>query len=161
MYIISTMAGLDNAWLVAAERATQAGKCLAQVLVDRKTVGQRPVTLIGHSMGARLLVYCLCELYDMGEFNVVDDVVLLGTPVTTGAKKWQKVRAVASGRVLNGYLGSDWVLAFLYRYLEWGITVAGLSKVDVEGVDNVDLSGIGISGHDDYRKHFPDILAQV
>ncbi|CAE7193364.1 unnamed protein product [Symbiodinium microadriaticum] len=69
-------------------------------------------------MGARLLVYCLCELYHMGEFHAVDDVVLLGAPVTTEARKWQKVRAVASGRVVNGYLGKDWVLAFLYRYLE-------------------------------------------
>ncbi|CAJ1339854.1 unnamed protein product [Effrenium voratum] len=73
------------------------GKCLAHVLADRQTVGQRPVTLIGHSMGARLLVYCLCELYDMGEFHVVDDVVLLGTPVTTEATKWQKAGVLIAG----------------------------------------------------------------
>ncbi|CAK9009863.1 unnamed protein product [Durusdinium trenchii] len=84
------MANLDNAWLVGVERARIGGKCLAHVLADRQTVGQRPVTLIGHSMGARLLVYCLCELYDMGELHVVDDVVLLGTPVTTEPAKWQK-----------------------------------------------------------------------
>merc|ERR1739846_222410 len=69
VWIVSSMANLDNAWLVCVERARLAGKCLAHVLADRHTVGQRPVTLIGHSMGARLLVYCLCELFDMGEFN--------------------------------------------------------------------------------------------
>merc|ERR1712039_6489 len=96
-----------------------------------------------------------------GEFHVVDDAVLLGTPVTTRAIKWQRASAVVSGRLVNGYLRSDWVLAFLYRYLEWGISVAGLTAVDVKGVDNVDLSGIGVSGHEDYRHHFSEILAQV
>merc|ERR1712039_879271 len=96
-----------------------------------------------------------------GEFHVVDDAVLLGTPVTTRAIKWQKASAVVSGRLVNGYLRSDWVLAFLYRYLEWGISVAGLSKVDVEGVENVELSGIGVRGHEDYRQHFANILAKV
>lgn len=33
-----------------------------------------------------------CELYDMGELHVVDDVVLLGTPVTTEPSKWQKAQ---------------------------------------------------------------------
>ena len=33
-----------------------------------------------------------CELYHMGEFHAVDDVVLLGAPVTTEARKWQKVQ---------------------------------------------------------------------
>lgn len=59
VWIVSSMANLDNAWLVAVERARMGGQCLAHVLADRQTVGQRPVTLIGHSMGARLLVYCL------------------------------------------------------------------------------------------------------
>lgn len=161
VWIVSSMANLDNAWLVGVERARIGGKCLAQVLADRQTVGQRPVTLIGHSMGARLLVYCLCELYHMGEFHAVDDVVLLGAPVTTEARKWQKVRAVASGRVVNGYLGKDWVLAFLYRYLEWGLSVAGLSQVQVPGVENVNLDGLGIQGHHDYPNHIADILAKL
>lgn len=161
VWIVSSMANLDNAWLVGVERARIGGKCLAHVLADRKTVGQRPVTLVGHSMGARLLVYCLCELYDMGELHVVDDVVLLGTPVTTEPSKWQKVRSVASGRVINGFLGNDWVLAFLYRYLEWGVSVAGLSQVQVSGVENVNLDGLGIQGHHDYPRHIANILAKM
>lgn len=161
VWIVSSMANLDNAWLVGVERARIGGKCLAHVLADRQTVGQRPVTLVGHSMGARLLVYCLCELYDMGELHVVDDVVLLGTPVTTEPSKWQKVRSVASGRVVNGFLGNDWVLAFLYRYLEWGVSVAGLSQVQVPGVENVNLDGLGIQGHHDYPRHIANILAKM
>jgi len=95
--IIAAMADLDNAWLVCSERARLAGQCLAHVLADRQRVGQRPVTLVGHSMGARLILYCMLELYKLGEFNVVDDVILLGTPSSTRASKWRKVRAAAWG----------------------------------------------------------------
>ena len=89
------------------------------------------------------------------------------------------MRAVVSGRVVNGFLGNDWargqvvglkrclqVLAFLYRYLEWlsskvfrvlevrwGVSVAGLSQVQVPGVENVNLDGLGIQGHHDYPRH--------
>jgi len=42
-----------------------------------------------------------CELYDMGELHVVDDVVLLGTPVTTEPSKWQKALWV-KWKVLDG-----------------------------------------------------------
>jgi hypothetical protein len=159
--IITAMSNLDNAWLVSIERAKLAGHCLAHVLADRQSVGQRPVTLVGHSMGARLLFYCMLELYRLGEFHVVDDVVLLGTPVSTRPEKWRKVRAAASGRVVNGYLRGDWVLAFFYRYLEWGLTVAGLSSVNVPGVENVNLKGLGIKAHSDYPNHITDILSKM
>merc|ERR1712048_1493789 len=112
-------------------------------------------------MGARLLVYCLKELYQMQEFHVVDDVILLGTPVNTNPVKWPMVRAVASGRVINGHLSSDWVLAFLYRYMEWGASVAGLAPVDVPGVENCDLGGLGIQGHHDYPNHITDIFTKM
>lgn len=161
VWVVAGLANLDNAWLVCAERARLAGQCLAHVLADRQTVGQRPVTLVGHSMGARLIFYCLQELYAMGEFHAVDDVILLATPVTTKQKHWRQARAVVSGRLVNCYLGTDWVLAFLYRYLEWGIFVAGLRPVCTAGVENVDLAGLGIQGHHDFTDHMPDILARA
>jgi len=161
VWLITSMHSLDNAWLVATERAKLAGKCLAHVLADRNVVGQRPVTLIGHSMGARLIFYCLLELYRMGEFHAVYDVVLLGAPVTTKSSDWKCARSVVANRIVNCYLQRDWVLAFFYRYLEWGLQVAGLSCVDVPGVENVDLSSLSINGHTDYSKNVDNILAKV
>jgi hypothetical protein len=161
IWVVMSLANLDNIWLVVANRATMAGECLAEVLADKHVKGQRPVTLVGHSMGARVIFHCLLKLHAMGEFHVVDDVVLLGTPVTTSKAEWEKVRAVASGRVVNAYWGKDWVLAFLYRYLEWGISVAGLSQVEVDGVENINLKGLGLQGHHDYPNHIGNILAKA
>merc|ERR1740121_1900308 len=112
-------------------------------------------------MGARVIFYCLLELYEMGEFNVVDEVVLMGAPVQTKGKEWVQARSVVCGRFVNCYLWQDWILAFLYRYLEWGLSVAGLSKVNTPGVENVDLGGLGIKSHNDYPNHMLDILTLV
>ena len=41
------------------EKAKLAGCALAHAIADRQALGQRPVVLCGHSMGARLIFYCL------------------------------------------------------------------------------------------------------
>lgn len=44
--------------------------------------GGRPVTLIGCSMGARLVFHCLLELARLGLRGCVENVILLGAPVS-------------------------------------------------------------------------------
>ena len=52
---------IDHAWAVALNRAQKAGILLAHILMSGAH-GDRPVTLIGYSMGARLIFHCLLEL---------------------------------------------------------------------------------------------------
>jgi len=52
---------IDSAWLVALDRAQKAGQMLAHLLMAAGA-GDRPVTLLAHSMGARLAFHCLLEL---------------------------------------------------------------------------------------------------
>lgn len=47
---------------MAVIRADLAGKELARALLQRPQ-GSRPVTLVGYSMGARVIFSCLCELF--------------------------------------------------------------------------------------------------
>merc|ERR1712070_517091 len=103
------------------------------------------------------------QLHSRGLFHIVADVVLMGGPLSTtwtdyaGARRvltskkqrWERARAVVSGRFVNCFSRKDWVLAALYRYMEMGICVAGLGEVTVDGVQNVDCSDI-ISGHEEY-----------
>lgn len=49
---------IDNPWGVCCRRSAQVGKQLAEVLLSREQ-GYRPVTLIGYSLGARVIYYCL------------------------------------------------------------------------------------------------------
>lgn len=52
---------IDHAWVVALDRAQKAGVLLAQTLMAGGH-GDRPVILVGYSMGARLIFHCLLEL---------------------------------------------------------------------------------------------------
>ena len=65
--LLDTATGLliENAWSVAVERSIKAGKLLAAVLMGGGH-GDRPVTLVAHSMGARLVFHCLLELCRCG-----------------------------------------------------------------------------------------------
>jgi len=88
------MRDLDNEWIVIKERAKTAGMALANAIADtdRQGVGQRPVVLVGHSMGARLIFYCLQELANLGMYHCVQHVVLLGTPASARGEAWERAR---------------------------------------------------------------------
>ncbi len=59
--LVSFAQMIDSAWLVALDRAQKAGQMLAHLLMAAGA-GDRPVTLLAHSMGARLAFHCLLEL---------------------------------------------------------------------------------------------------
>mmetsp|Transcript_4463 Transcript_4463/g.7918 ORF Transcript_4463/g.7918 Transcript_4463/m.7918 type:complete len:857 (-) Transcript_4463:55-2625(-) len=52
---------IDEQWTLVAERSDEAGVLLAQSLLN-SNAGHRPVSLIGYSFGARMIVACLKEL---------------------------------------------------------------------------------------------------
>ena len=52
---------IDEKWTLANERADEAGILLAQSLLN-STAGYRPVSLVGFSFGARMIIACLNEL---------------------------------------------------------------------------------------------------
>ncbi|KAI9066465.1 DUF726-domain-containing protein [Trametes sanguinea] len=161
--IILTKLGylIDNPWSNALDRARAAGGVLAEVLLNRH-LGVRPITLIGFSLGARVIFYALVELAKKGAFGVVQDVFLLGATVTAPLSTWLEVRSVVSGRFVNGYARNDWVLNYLFRATSGGLnTVAGLRPVqNVPGLENVDVTD-KISGHMSYRTFMPLILDQL
>lgn len=76
---------------------------MAEVLLSREQ-GQRPVTLIGYSLGARVIYYCLREMSNRENCEgIIQDAILLGTPVTASAECWNQLTRVVSGRLINGY----------------------------------------------------------
>ena len=134
---------------------------LADVLIHRH-LGVRPITLIGFSLGARVIFYCLIELARRKAFGIVQDVFILGATLTASNSSWLQARSVVSGRFVNAFARNDWVLNYLFRATSGGLSsIAGLRPVlGVSGIENVDVTD-KISGHMSYRAFMPLILDQL
>lgn len=152
---------VDNPWNVSLARANAAGLILADSLMDRN-LGKRPVTLLGYSLGARVIFSCLKELADKGAYGLVENVYLFGSPVVANKDEYLKVRGVISGRFVNGYSSNDWILGYLFRATAGGIMrVAGLAPVEgIPGLENVDVTKL-VNGHMDYRAAIPRLLKHI
>lgn len=151
---------LDNAWTVAKQRAQQYGSTLAYAIMDRQAVGERPISLVGYSIGARVILYALLKLNEKRKLNMVKDVVVMGLPSTAGPNEWAQCRSVVAGRLINVYSRDDWLLGYLYRYLEAGTNVAGLRPVLCDNIENYDATEV-ISDHCAYIHKMSDILTLV
>lgn len=160
LYLIKAARIIDNPFSVAKARADKAGIVLADALIN-KAQGERPVTLIGFSLGARAIYSCLLALAERKAFGLVESVVLLGAPVPAHSADWRKMRSVVAGRLVNVYSENDYILAFLYRASALQFGVAGLQKAEfVKGVENVDVSDV-IDGHLRYRYLTGSILKRI
>ncbi|KIM25042.1 hypothetical protein M408DRAFT_70680 [Serendipita vermifera MAFF 305830] len=151
---------VDNPFSIAKTRAEKAGLVLADAIIHRAQ-GKRPVTLVGYSLGARLIYSCLMSLAERKAFGLLDTVVLMGAPVPSATESWALMRSVVSGRLVNVYCADDWVLGFLYRTSAIQLGVAGLQEVEgVEGVENFDAGHI-IDGHMKYADSVNQILISI
>ncbi|GLI77450.1 hypothetical protein PoHVEF18_005740 [Penicillium ochrochloron] len=152
---------IDNPWNVSLARANAAGLVLADSLQDRN-LGNRPVTLMGFSLGARVIFSCLKELAAKGAHGLIQNVYLFGSPIVASKDEYLKARSVVSGRFVNGYSKNDWILGYLFRATSGGIMrVSGLAPIEgIPGLENVDLTET-VNGHMDYRAAMPRILRQV
>lgn len=151
---------IDNPFSVCKSRADKAGLVLADALIN-KAQGERPVTLIGYSLGARLIYSCLMSLAERRAFGLIESVVLIGTPAPSDSADWRAIRSVVAGRLVNVYSEHDYILGFLYRTSTIQLGVAGLQEVeDVRGVENVNVTDI-VSGHLRYQYLCGTILERI
>ncbi|KAL1984946.1 hypothetical protein VTN96DRAFT_8502 [Rasamsonia emersonii] len=151
---------VDNPFSVAKARADKAGEVLADALIN-KAQGERPVTLIGYSLGSRVVFSCLQSLAKRRAYGLVETAILMGSPTPSNSKHWRMMRSVVSGRLVNVFSENDAVLALLYRASSAQLGVAGLQRIeDVPGVENVDASEL-VSGHLRYQYLIGKILTNI
>ncbi|KAI9742204.1 MAG: hypothetical protein M1818_004104 [Claussenomyces sp. TS43310] len=156
IWLLKVASNIDNPFAVARNRSEKAGEVLADALINRAQ-GQRPVTLVGYSLGARVIYSCLNSLAERQAFGLIETVVFIGAPVPSNANSWRFMRSVVSGRLINVFSGNDYILAFLYRATSIQLGVAGLQKIEnVEGVEDLDLSA-EVSGH----LRYPDLIGKI
>jgi hypothetical protein len=124
------------------------------ILLSQRVLGTRPTILTGYSLGSLVIFEALKHLSTLPPSqtaHLIDSVYLFGLPTSTrDVLSWKKVRAVVSGRLVNGWVEpeEDYVLAILSRATmltegSWG--VAGLAPVQVMGIENVKCEGV--EGH--------------
>jgi hypothetical protein len=152
---------LDNPWSVSLDRAWASGLILADSLINRN-LGGRPVTLVGFSLGARLVYSCLVELARRGAHGLIQDVFIFGAPVVFKKNQFVLARTIVSGRFVNGFSRKDWILGYLFRATSGGLgRVFGLAPinagVEVENFDNTDY----VEGHMGYRRAIPRLLSEL
>jgi hypothetical protein len=156
--IYATLSSIYGTWALAIERSEAAGKELARSLLFNRA-GNRPVTLVGFSFGARVTYFCLREmalyqekweaLEEAGgrkdkksagdkegeeEFrcepaSVIEDVILMGAPLHLKLTTWKKCRQIVAGRFINVYSRNDLMLSLMFKYKR--ILKGGLRGVEL------------------------------
>lgn len=155
--VMSCMDYIDNPWSVLVSRSNGAGEELADFLVER-SYGNRPVTLFGYSIGARVVFKCLECLASRGALGIVDNAFFVGAAVTADPERWRRVRKVVAGRLVNAYGSHDWALAFFHRGCGHGVYVSGLRRVELDGVENMNMAYLGVEGHRELKDGVPRLM---
>ncbi|KAI1343958.1 DUF726-domain-containing protein [Xylariaceae sp. FL0016] len=152
---------IDNPWTVVFVKSDKAGQLLAEMLMN-KVQGERPVTLIGYSLGARIIYNCLMTLAEKRAFGLIENAVLIGTPCPSNTSSWATMKTVVAGRLVNVYSNRDYLLGFLYRTCSWQFGVAGLQKIDGinNRVENCDM-GDRVANHGHYQFLVGEILRRL
>ena len=137
--------------MTAKARASKTARVLSTLLASR-ILGNRPISLIGYSLGSQVIFEALQHLAALPPSQtagLIQDVFLFGSPVPADEAAWAAIRRVVSGRLVNGYSTNDYVLAVLARAsgASWG--VSGLQAVQVQGVENIECKKV--DGHLKWR----------
>jgi len=125
----------------------------------------RPLTLIGHGLGARVVVHALLKLaeFNIGE-GVIDHCLLIGSPVASNEGEWAVVRSIVAGRLVNAFHTADKSFQSGWQISYKG-GAAGGSSHKLFGVEKVDITGIVTkktkSVHADYRECLPAVIASL
>ena len=136
-----------NPWTVARTRADMTGAVIADLLA-RTDSG--PIILIGHSLGARVMLRAAQLLGTKETSPALQSVHLLGAAVGSRGD-WRTLGASVSGTVWNYRSERDRVLGALYRYAQFGSPAAGYAGLlpTAEKVKNVNVTR-AVSGHSEY-----------
>ncbi|KAK1251060.1 hypothetical protein MKX07_005615 [Trichoderma sp. CBMAI-0711] len=152
---------IDNTWIVGMVRAEKAGAVLADAIMRQKFQGDRPVSLIGYSLGARAIYTCLMVLAERRQFGIIDSVIMMGTPAPSESRVWLTLKSVVCGRLINVYSEQDYILGFLYRTSNTHFGVAGLQEIQgADGVENYRVRSLP-RGHLSYQSQVGVVLKNV
>ena len=151
---------IANPWHVAFHKSSQVGILNAEMLA--RHTGP-PVTLMGHSLGARTILYTLLNLADKAGKPIVRDVYLLGGAADSSRKDWKRAAQAIGGKLYNLHSDRDDVLGKLLPIANAGFTKPiGTTPIRSASrkIVNVDCSDL-VGGHDDYKRNLRKLLSRA
>lgn len=150
-----------NPWRTALLNAAKAGALLAEAIT--RTEG-RTFTLMGHSLGARVIFFALLALASKGKGTYVRDAVMMGGAVDNDSElDWAAAAGATSARIYNCYSEQDGVLKWLWREADAGLsTPAGLLPVPNAGkrIINCSFSDL-VGGHNEWKANLGTVLDRL
>jgi hypothetical protein len=153
--ILSAFKLIDNPWAVARNRSEKAGIALGKIIEQMKS----PVSLLGYSLGSRVIIHALEYLEKKNVSGKVFDVYILAGAVGSDSIffKSRNLKRVVTNHIYNVYSERDAILSYIYRTAEWGNFPIGLKFLEHPEVINIDGTGF-VSDHMDYPKKLKLIL---
>jgi hypothetical protein len=150
-------AAINNPWHPVMLKAEKAGALLAEAIA--RTEG-KTFTLMGHSLGARVIFFALMALATKDK-QFVKNVVLMGGAVgREETQSWLAASSSVSGSIYNCFSENDGVLKYAYQLAAAGTSApAGLGKAVPVAV-NVDCTDF-ISGHNTWKDNLPMVLDRL
>lgn len=147
----------DSTFTDSAKKADDTGRILAQ-LIRTRALGNVTISLIGFSLGGRMVASALSELANEPEIYI-QDAVLIGAAVSHSEEKWPARRRAVAGRLVNVMSSNDEILTRLYT-VATGEIAAGIHPVEVEGVENLDATEY-VSGHGQHPQKLDKTLTRL
>lgn len=142
----------------ASFRADAAGKALANSIRSRD-FGPGAVSLVGFSLGTRVIFSCLEDLARDDQVYI-HDVTLLGGAAPSDPIAWRDRRKAISGRLINVHSSRDKVLSIIYRVAKIHRPI-GNGPIDATDiVENYDVSSY-VAAHQDHRKYLDRTLETI
>ena len=152
------LAGAGNPWWVALHKAEKTGRMIADLI--QRADGRARYTLMGHSLGARVIYYALDALAESGTKPRINDVHLLGGAVESNAAAWERVLPAIRGSIWNYCSDNDDTLRYLYKIgTLMQSSPIGLSPIEStsDRIQDVDVTQL-VKSHRDYLRLFPDYI---
>ncbi|MFC8503058.1 DUF726 domain-containing protein [Pedococcus sp. NPDC057267] len=136
-----------NPWTVARARADMTGAALAS-LIARTDEG--PYVLMGHSLGARVMVSAAQALGTRSGPPSIESMHMLGAAVGREGDL-RALKASSSGNIWNYWSSNDMVLRWLYSLAELGEVAAGQTgfATKLPGIKNRNVSRF-VKNHSEY-----------
>jgi hypothetical protein len=149
---------ITNPWHTAMVKSMMTGILIADLIA--RTNNEDGFTLMGHSLGTRVIYYALQALSTRKDICIKDVFLLGGTVDRLDIEGWEKAAKAVSGNIFNCYSSNDAILKYLCQPANLFLSKPiGLGPIDYKDnkINNFDVTGI-VSSHMEYKNNLEKIL---